>query len=98
VFILRYRRGIQLYIGNRYVPRYIEKNPGTDPTLIVQKSLDVCTQKLASLHNVPRDWQTTVSCMFSGTNMTESMQGIDYLQSINCDKHLPQSPFTGKFF
>jgi hypothetical protein len=21
-----------------------------------------------------------------------------YLQSLNCDKHLPQSPFTGNFF
>ncbi len=78
------------------VPRYIEKSPGTDPTIIVQKSLDVCTQKSACRHNVPRDWQTTVSCMFSGTNMTESTQEISSLY--NCDKHLPQSPFTGKFF
>jgi hypothetical protein len=23
---------------------------------------------------------------------------VQYLQSINSDKHLPQSPFTGKFF
>ncbi len=29
--------------------------------------------------------------------MTECTQEIDYLQSINFDKHLPQSPFTGQF-
>ncbi len=32
------------------------------------------------------------------TNMTECMQKIGYLQSIISDIHLPQSPFTGKFF
>ena len=28
------------------------------------------------------------------TNMTECTQEIGYLQSINSDKHLPQSPFA----
>jgi hypothetical protein len=37
-------------------------------------------------------WNTKI------TNMTECTQEIGYLQSINTDKHLPQSPFTGKFF
>ncbi len=32
------------------------------------------------------------------TNMTECKQEIGYLKSNNSDKHLPQSPFTGKFF
>ncbi len=33
------------------------------------------------------------------TNMTdECTQEVVYLQSINSDKHLPQSPFTGKLF
>jgi hypothetical protein len=32
------------------------------------------------------------------TNMTECTQEIGYLQSINSDNHLPQSPFTGQFF
>ncbi len=30
--------------------------------------------------------------------MTECTQETGYLQSINSDKHLSQSPFTGKFF
>ncbi len=30
--------------------------------------------------------------------MTECTQELGYLQSTNSDKHLPQSPFTGKFF
>jgi hypothetical protein len=29
---------------------------------------------------------------------TECMQEIGYLQPVNSDKHLPQSPFTGQFF
>jgi hypothetical protein len=29
------------------------------------------------------------------SNMTECTQDIGYLQSINSDKHMPQSPFTG---
>jgi hypothetical protein len=29
---------------------------------------------------------------------TELMKEIGYLQSVNSDKHLPQSPFTGQFF
>jgi hypothetical protein len=33
-----------------------------------------------------------------GTNMNECTQEIGYLQSINSDKYLPQSPFTGQFF
>jgi hypothetical protein len=32
------------------------------------------------------------------TNITECTQEIGYLQSINSDKHLPQSLFTGQFF
>ncbi len=32
------------------------------------------------------------------TSMTECPQETGYLQSINSDKHLPQSPVTGKFF
>ncbi len=32
------------------------------------------------------------------TNKTECSQEIGYLQSINSDKHLPQSLFTGQFF
>jgi hypothetical protein len=32
------------------------------------------------------------------TNMTECTQEIGCLQSINSDKHLPQSPLTGQFF
>jgi hypothetical protein len=32
------------------------------------------------------------------TNMTECTQEIGYLQSINTDKHLPQSPFLSQFF
>jgi hypothetical protein len=32
------------------------------------------------------------------TNMTECTQEIGYLQSIDSDKHLPQSPFPGQFF
>ncbi len=32
------------------------------------------------------------------TNMTECSHEIGYLQSINSDKHLPQSPFAGHFF
>ncbi len=32
------------------------------------------------------------------TNMTECTQEIGYLQSINSDKHLPQSPLTFQFF
>ncbi len=32
------------------------------------------------------------------TNMIECTQELGYLQSTNSDKHLPQSPFTGKFF
>ncbi len=31
-------------------------------------------------------------------NMTKCTQDIGYLQSINSDEHLPQSPFRGKFF
>ncbi len=31
------------------------------------------------------------------TNMIECTQEIDYLQYINSDKNLPQSPFTGHF-
>jgi hypothetical protein len=31
------------------------------------------------------------------TNMTECTQDIGYLQSINSDKHLSQSHFTGQF-
>jgi hypothetical protein len=31
-------------------------------------------------------------------NMTECTQEIAYFQSINSDKHLPQSPFIGQFF
>jgi hypothetical protein len=31
-------------------------------------------------------------------NMTECMQEIGYLQSMNSDKHLPKSPFAGKGF
>jgi hypothetical protein len=37
------------------------------------------------------------SCVES-TNVTECTQEIGYLQSINSDKHLPQSTFTGQFF
>jgi hypothetical protein len=71
VFILRYKRGIQLYrhilVGRyRSTSGYIEKSPGTDPTIIVQKSLDVCTQKVSFLHMVARTGKTTVTCcMFS---------------------------------
>ena len=32
------------------------------------------------------------------TNMTECTQETGYLQSINSDKHLSQSPFIGQFF
>jgi hypothetical protein len=32
------------------------------------------------------------------TNMSECTQEIGYLQSINSDKHLPQSPSTCQFF
>ncbi len=32
------------------------------------------------------------------TNMTECTQDIGCLQSINSDKHLPQSPFTSQFY
>jgi hypothetical protein len=32
------------------------------------------------------------------TNVTECTQEIGYLQSINSDEYLPQSPFTSKFF
>jgi hypothetical protein len=32
------------------------------------------------------------------TKMTECTQEIGYLQSIHCDKHLPQSPIAIKFF
>jgi hypothetical protein len=31
------------------------------------------------------------------TSMTECPQKTGYLQSINSDKHLPQSPITGQF-
>jgi hypothetical protein len=34
---------------------------------------------------------------FENTNMTECTQEIAYLQAINSDKHLPQSPLTGQF-
>ncbi len=32
------------------------------------------------------------------TNVTEFRQEIVYFQSMNSDKHLPQSPFTVQFF
>ena len=32
------------------------------------------------------------------TKLGQKYQHMMYLQSINSDKHLPQSPFTGKFF
>ncbi len=31
------------------------------------------------------------------TNVSECTQEIGYPQSINSDKHLPQSPYTGQF-
>jgi hypothetical protein len=40
--------------------------------------------------------QITQKIWVKNTNMTECMQKIGYLQSI--DKHLPQSYFTSQFF
>jgi hypothetical protein len=39
-----------------------------------------------------------ITSWFENTIMTECTQEIGYLQSINSDKYLPQSPFTGQFF
>ncbi len=41
--------------------------------------------------NISQSW-------VENTNMTECTQEIGYLQSVNSDKNLPQSPFTGRFF
>jgi hypothetical protein len=37
-------------------------------------------------------------CRVENSNMTECSQEIGYLQSMNSDKHLPQSSFAGQYF
>ncbi len=39
-----------------------------------------------------------ITSWVENTNMTEYTQEVVFLQSINSDKHLPLSPFTGQFF
>ncbi len=41
---------------------------------------------------------TDLKAGVENTDITECSQEIGYLQSINSDKHLPESPVTGQFF
>ncbi len=45
-----------------------------------------------------QQWRVQITSRLENTNTTEQKQEIGYLQSKNSDKHLPQSPLTGKFF
>jgi hypothetical protein len=74
-----------------YPPYTLCMYPCIQYTLFTQGGGGGVNQRGGERGNRSQSW-------LENTNMTECTQEIGYLQSINSEKHLPQSPFRGLFY